>query len=405
MNCRYQLNSAPKRRFAIALCSTATCLALTVAALARVGVSSALAKGPAFKRLYAFTGAADGSNPYAGLVADETGNLYGTTYNGGTRDAGTVFRLAPDGTLTTLHTFSNNGIDGAGPDAGLILDKAGNLYGTTNAGGPHNVGTVFKIAPDGSESVLYAFTGGSDGAFPDAGLLERRGDLYGMTTIGGAFGYGIVFKVAPDGTEKVLHSFQSGKDGAEPACTALIADKTGNLYGTTELGGTTDLGTVFKLAAGHREAVLYTFKGGNDGSYPIAALIVDKAGNLYGTTNAGGTHNLGTVFTLAPDGTETVLYSFKGGKDGAYPWASVVEDEAGNLYGSTAWGGGNDDGTTFKLAPDGTETVLHSLNGQSDGSEPIGGLIADDPAQKGALFGTTSGGGADNVGTIFSIEK
>ncbi|MDB6146437.1 MAG: hypothetical protein JWO45_101, partial [Spartobacteria bacterium] len=202
------------------------------------------------------------------MVADKSGNLYGTTYSGGV-GRGTVFKLAQGGALTTLYTFTNDGTDGANPYAGLILDKAGNLYGTTYGGGAGARGTVFKIAPDGTETVLYAFTGGADGGLPITGLLERHGDLYGMTSAGGKFQFGVVFKVAPDGTETVLHAFKGGKDGATPVFTALIADGAGNLYGTTELGGINNLGTVFKLK-GHHETVLYSFKGGNDGAYPAA---------------------------------------------------------------------------------------------------------------------------------------
>jgi len=405
-----QSNSLLKRSRAIALCSSAMSLVAMVTAALAGGTSSALATE--FKVLYSFTGGADGGSPYAALVADKLGNLYGTTSGEGTAGSGTVFRLAPDGTLTTLYAFANNGTDGKNPYTGVILDKAGNIYGTTGYGGPANYGTVFKITPDGTETVLYAFTGESDGRYPFDGLLERHGDLYGMTWQGGtANQYGVVFKVAPDGTETVLHAFKGGKDGSNPRFTTLIADKAGALYGATQQGGTGDWGTVFKLQ-GHHETVLYSFQGGNDGAAPLDGLLEDAAGNFYGTTAEGGgtgagcsnNSGCGTVFKLAPDGTETVLHSFQGGNDGATPYASLL-DAAGNFYGTTSSYGADDGGTVFKLAPDGTETVLYSLNGGSDGANPFAGLVADRTYQKGVVFGTAYGGGAGQYGTIFSIKK
>jgi uncharacterized repeat protein (TIGR03803 family) len=370
------------------------------AALAAVGVSAATAEAPKFNLLYTFTG---NGTPLAGLVADKAGNLYGTAYAGG-NGSGSVFKLAPGGTLTTLYSFQNNGTDGTAPIAPVILDKAGNLYGTTFDGGSlANIGTVYKLAPDGTETVLHSFAGGSDGENPLSGLLALHGNLYGMTDAGGTYGVGVVFKVAADGTETVLHAFQGGPDGATPIYNALIADKNGNLYGTTYAGGTPGFGTVFKLA-GHHETVLYAFKGGNDGASPTSGVILDKAGNLYGTTSGGGAGGFGTVFEVAANGTESVLYSFKGGSDGSDP-ASRLFADSGNFYGMTNGGGAGGFGTVYKLAPDGTEKVLRTLNGVSDGSAPIGGLVKDGAYQKGALFGTASGGGTDSSGTIFSITK
>jgi uncharacterized repeat protein (TIGR03803 family) len=197
-----------------------------------------------------------------------------------------------------------------------------------------------------------------------------------------------------------------GSDGKNPFYSGLIHDKAGNFYGTTEEGGSAGAGTIFKFAPGQGETVLYSFKSGNDGGYPVATLFLDKAGNLYGTTNGGGAGDFGTVFKLAPNGTETVLYSFQGGSDGAYPLSSLFEDASGNLYGTTGGGDvGNDFGTVFKLAPNGTETVLYAFTGGSDGSQPQGGLIANSTDQKGALFGTTAYGGANGYGTVFSVKK
>lgn len=236
--------------------------------------------------------------PYAGLVADKKGNLYGTTYAGGAAGVGTVFKLARNGTETVL--FSFGGTDGQYPYAGLIADKAGNLYGTTSSGGEYYSGVVFKVAANGSETVLHTFNG-TDGQFPYAELIaDKAGNLYGTTTSGGNHGYGNVFKVTPGGTETSLYSFCSNNgctDGDTPY-GALIADEKGNLYGTTVEGGSDNFGTVFELTPSGTETVLYSFTGGNDGANPEAGLIADKSGNLYGATYLGGTDDYGTIFTL-----------------------------------------------------------------------------------------------------------
>jgi len=279
-------------------------------------------------------------------------------------------------------------------------------------------------------SVLYAFKGGSDGAYPWAGLIEdSAGNLYSTTRGGGgrgcgAQGCGTVFRLAPDGTETVLHAFHGQKHGISPEA-GLIADKAGNLYGTTNGGGSGcfhyGCGTVFKVAPNGTETVLYSFEGNDhdDGTGPQAPLIENKAGNLYGTTSGGGGtgcsdgFGCGTVFKLAPDGTETVLHAFAGGNDGANPLAGVIEGEAGDFYGTTMWGGGegcdyvgfSGCGTVFKVAPNGTETVLYSFAGGSDGANPYAGLIQD---KAGNLYGTTNDGGigckaTNGCGTVFKL--
>jgi uncharacterized repeat protein (TIGR03803 family) len=244
-------------------------------------LDSAAAKGKE-KVLYSFcsqTHCFDGQAPRAGLITDKKGNFYGTTYYGGSYNYGAIFKLAPKGTETALYSFED-GSDGYFPVAGLIMDSAGNLYGTTEDGGTgcvttNGCGTVFKLAPNGTETVLYAFTNGSDGGYPEAGLImDKEGNLYGTTDDGGANAYGTVFKVAPDGTETVLHSF-TGSDGANPVA-GLIMDKKGNFYGTTAVGGTYGYGTVFKLAPNGTETVLYAFTNGSDGGYPENGVIMDK---------------------------------------------------------------------------------------------------------------------------------
>lgn len=298
---------------------------------------------------------------------------------------------------TVLYAFTG-GSDGGSP-AATLMDKAGVIYGTTQAGGTSGAGTVFSVAPDGTESVLYSFTGGSDGGTPVGGLLkDSAGNLYSTTYFGGAGGAGTVFKLAPGGAETVLYSFTGGNDGGYPPA-GLIKDKAGDFYGTTQGGGTGSAGTVFELAPNGTETVLYSFTGGSDGNAPFAGVIRDRAGNLYGTTYGGGSTGNGTVFKLAPDGTETVLYSFTGGSDGGTPVAGLIMDRAGNLYGTTYVGGAGAEGTVFKLAPDGSETVLYSFTGGIDGGQPVAGL----DQRAGHLYGTASAGGADGSGVAFRI--
>ncbi len=345
-----------------------------------------------FTVLYSFT-IADGVGPKPGLVRDKAGNLYGTTQRGGGSGAGEVTA----GTETVLYSFTGSP-DGA-PVSGLVRDKAGNLYGIGGSG----AGTVFKLDTTGTLTVLHSFAG-PDGAFPLAALVrDKTGNLYGTTTVGGASGAGTVFKLDTAGTETVLHSFTGGADGANPY-GGLVRDKAGNLYGTTTGGGplncfgTDGCGVVFKLDTTGTETVLHTFIG-PDGTFPIGDLVRDKAGNLYGTTYAGGTYGEGTVFKLETTGTETVLYSFTGLADGAVPRAGLVRDKAGNLYGTTAEGGNLSCGVVFKVDPAGRETVLHSFTGGADGCILYGGLVRD----KAGLYGTTANGGASGVGTVFKL--
>jgi len=302
--------------------------------------------------------------------------------------------------FSVLHYFT--GPDGAVPRGGLILDKAGNLYGATTIGGS-GYGTVFKLDTAGTETVLWAFTP-DNGSEPSATLLrDGAGNLYGTTFTGsGPFGLGVVFKLDTTNTETVLHRF-NGPDGARPVGD-LTRDTAGNLYGTTPFGGRFGHGTVFKLAATSKEnstgtkTVLHSFNG-SDGDQSFAGLVLDELGNLYGTTAYGGTFNAGTVFKVDSTGTETVLYTFTGGADGAVPNSGLVRDTAGNFYGTTVRGGISGRGTVFKLDTMGTETVLHSFN-TSDGTDPYSGLVRD---TAGNLYGTTSNGGISDNGTVFKV--
>jgi uncharacterized repeat protein (TIGR03803 family) len=396
--------------------------------------------------LYSFTGA-DGASPEAGLIRDGDGNLYGTTAFGGLDSSycqfycGVVFKLDTAGNETVLYSFTG-GADGSAPFGGLVRDDEGNLYGTTTGGGSGSLaaGTVFKLAPPAqaggtwTETVLHSFCSAAnctDGNTPYVGVArDKGGNLYG-TTVGGGEGCpdyggcGVVFKVDRKGNETVLYSFcPAGEyfncaDGNLP--NAVIQDAAGNLYGTTDYGGSSGSGVVFKLAppaqegGAWTETVLYSFTGGTDGGQPVASVIQDAAGNLYGTTSGGGDSGCsligtgcGVVFKLAPPAqeggawTETVLYSFTGGTDGGYPVGGVIQDAADNLYGTTLFGGLDSSycsfycGVVFKLDATGNETALYSFTGLADGNNPYSGLILD-PA--GNLYGTTGYGG-DFSGTF-----
>jgi uncharacterized repeat protein (TIGR03803 family) len=340
-------------------------------------------------------------------------------------------------TETVLYSFCAQGgnrcTDGAISFAGVVLDQAGNVYGTAQYGGARGRGVVFKLTPKGKETVLYSFCalgGGncSDGQYPGANLVfDQKGNLYGTTTLGGAYnngfchkGCGVVFKLSPEGKETVLYRFcaQSGcTDGDEPVA-GVVLDQAGNVYGTTAYGGahndvfcSSGCGVVFKLSPEGKETVLYRFCAHNnclDGANPNG-VVFDQKGNLYGTTLLGGvnevcasgTEGCGVVFKLTPKSKETVLYSFcaLGGEncsDGQFPNAGLVFDQNGNLYGTTEFGGEHDTGTAFKLTPKGKETVLHSFcvqNNCTDGAAPFVGLVID---QKGNLYGTTYYGGAND---------
>ena len=367
--------------------------------------------------LHSFVGGSDGSYPVAGLIADAAGNMYGTSRFGGANSSGTVFKLTPSGNTwseTVIYSFAG-GNDGSSPAAALIMDKAGNLYGTTRLGGSANAGTVFELSPSGSswtESVLYTFTGGTDGGSPQGALTLRNGALFGTTPEGGALGNGAVYrlrKVNGKWEENVLYSFAGGSgDGAYPY-GAVIFDKAGNLYGTAESGGPNQAGAVFELqhsGSVWKESVLYFFTGNLDGGTLDAGVIFDPAGNLYGTTASGGKSSVGTVFELVSANgtwTEQVLYNFTGGQDGGFPSAGLVMDKNGNLFSTTYSGGTSSSGTVFQLTPSAggwTETVLYSFSGGNDGGFPLAGLLL----RKGHLFGTTVEGGTSQSGVAFEVS-
>jgi len=386
------------------------------------------------KVLHSFNGK-DGNGP-AGLIFDGSGNLYGTTSVGGKYDYGTVFELSPKTgggwTETVLHNFDYNHKDGTLPEPSLIFDRSGNLYGTTDLGGKYEYGTAFELSPKAgggwAETVLHSFNhNGKDGTYPYAGLIvDANGNLYGTTWEGGKSspecktGCGTVFELSPKTrggwTETILHSFND-KDGVLPEAS-LIFDASGNLYGTTFLGGKDGAGTVFELSpktgGDWTETILHIFGEGSDGVYPVTSLIFDASGNLYSTTFLGGNYGYGTVFELSPKTgggwTETILHNFNNGGNGGYiPFAALILDASGNLYGATSAGGkygsNGAGGTVFELSPKTgggwTETVLHSFGNGTDGNSPASALIFD---SSGNLYGTTSGGGEYGNGTVFEVS-
>ncbi|HLY15840.1 MAG TPA: choice-of-anchor tandem repeat GloVer-containing protein [Bryobacteraceae bacterium] len=350
--------------------------------------------------LYYFQGGADGSTPYAGVVRDSAGNLYGTTFLGGAAGGGVVYQLDTTGALTVLHSFTG-GTDGYHPVAGVVRDPAGNLYGTTQAGGPWNQGIIYEI---GQGSIRYPFTGGADGGGPLSGVvLDSAGNLYGTTYGGGAAKLGVVFKLDTTSQETVQYPFPGADRGGEPKA-GVIRDSAGNIYGTTYSGGAANAGVVYKVDTAGQETVLYAFTGGADGSNPYAGVIRDSAGNLYGTTYYGGAAGAGVVYMLDPTGHETVLYSFSGGEDGRNPQGGVIRDSAGNLYGTARYGGLWGAGAVYELDNTGQETVLYSFGTSSgDGMYPLAGVIRD-PA--GNLYGTTGWGGSTllGAGVVYKLD-
>jgi len=400
-----------------------------------------MAWGSSEKVIYSFTGGSDGALPTSNLISDKAGNLYGTTSEGGNSSAcgplggescGVVFELMPSNggwTESVLYSFTG-GSDGGTPYGGLVIDADGNLYGTTYAGGTSGLGTVFELMPGtGStwtEVVLHNFAGGSDGELPRAGLILKGNHLAGTTTLGGTgtgceFGLscGTVFALTHTSkgwTEEVLYTFKGGTDGGVPY-GGLVLDRAGNLYGTTTQYGAVGFGTVFELTRGKgtwTENILYSFTGGGDGSYPEGTLIFDPSGNLYGTTNTRGGSQLGTVFQLKKSQggwTLNTLHTFTGNGDGGYPEAGLVR--RGNaVFGTTYYGGtyyecglfgGSPCGTVYELSA-GKQGVLYSVvysfMGTPDAAQPEDSLWVD---QSGNLYGTGFTGGASGNGAVFEI--
>jgi len=377
--------------------------------LAAILLAAQLVSAQTYKVIYSFH-QEDGTvfGPTAGLIKDAAGNFYGVNWR-------SIFRLDVNGSVTFLHTFADS--EGIHPLAALIADRSGNLYGSAYEGGSSTgpcgglgCGTVFKLAPDGTFTMLYNFgSTTSDGTHPTGALVrDAAGNLYGTTSAGGTLGYGTVFKVDPIGNETVLYNFTGGTDGKYPR--GLAGDAAGNLYGTTEDGGDPacdpgyGCGTIFKLDVNGNFTVLHAFAGyPGDGELPEASLVWGPGGKLYGTTRNGGRHGRGTIFRMTVEGELTVLYSFTGAPNGDLPASPLLVDPSGNIYGTTMGGAKKSDnaGTVFKFnVKTRTFTQLHSFYANSDGWVPLAGLIRD---KSGALYGTTEREGAYGMGSIFKI--
>jgi uncharacterized repeat protein (TIGR02543 family) len=368
--------------------------------------------------VHSFGNGNDGQNPVGGLVSDSAGNLYGTTSTNGLYGKGTVFKIALDGTETILHNFGS-GNDGQTPLGNLIFDTAGNLYGTTSAGGIYNDGIAFEISPNGTETVLYNFGSGTDdGRNPQAGLVfDTVGDLFGTTANGGAFGAGTAFELTPANgrccREAPVYNFGSGSDDGRNPQSGLVFDSAGDLFGTTANGGLNSGGTIYELTPQNgrccRETPVYNFGGGSDGKNPYGGVVFDGSGNLYGTTVNGGANDAGTAFEVSPNGesyTETFLHSFGSGSDGKNPYAGLVFDSSGNLYGTAANGGLYLDGMVFELSHYENrccrEAPVYNFGfSTNDGQHPKASLIID---SHGSLDGTTVNGGSFGGGTVFAIH-
>lgn len=369
--------------------TTSTGAVLTVVSVTPPGVTLSI--------LASFGGGPQGYNPN-GLLRGGNGRLYGTTQSGGANTFGTVFVVDTNGLPVDLYSFTGAG-DGAYPYAALIQGADGNFYGTALAGGTSGYGTVFSLATNGTVNGLYSFTGGSDGAYPYAPLVQGTdGSLRGVTYFGGVYSYGTVFKVSTNGAFNLLHPFTGGADGAF-SDAALVQGADGNFYGVASGGGAQRSGTVFRLAADGTVTSLYSFTGGNDGYSPDAALVQGNDGSFYGVTSYGGTNLNGTLFRITTNSVLTTLHAFAGGSDGATAYGSLLQLPDGNLYGTTAYGGAYNDGTVFRITPDGTLTILAWFDGYN-GANPESALVQ---GSGGALYGTTLSGGVNGNGTIFRV--
>jgi len=386
--------SLTQSRFVRKALTPAKAAPLCAGLLALATVAAMPAHAQTFTVLHEFNGAADGANPEGELLRDAAGNLYGTTFAGGIGE-GTVFRIDATGAETVLFTFDAF-VSGANPASALVQDEAGNLLGIADEG-PGGSGVVFKLSPQGQEELLFAFQGGLDrnARVPSGGIrMDKAGNIFGTTLFGGngrcQFGCGTVFRLDSTGTLHVLHNFSGGADGREPS-GPLVTDADGNLYGVAQAGGAvcpesprTGCGVVFELGRTRELTILHTFQGGADGATPQPGLLRDAAGNLFGAAAAGGTGGSGLVFEISSDGTYTVLHAFTG-QDGTTPNGGLVADPAGNLYGTAQGGGARDLGTVFVLSRSGRVKVLHAFTGDLDGAFPLAGVIRD---AAGNLYGT-----------------
>ena len=345
----------------------------------------------------------NGANPqFLALAQGTDGNYYGNTTLGGDFNQGSIFQLKPDGTLSTLYSFSA-GDDGAVPHGTLLLNVDGDFYGTTEYNGSNHCGTIFKVTQTGKLTTLYSFSG-SDGNGPQDGLIRGTdGYLYGVTQLGGAYDGGTIFKISASGVLVTLHDFNPASEGVNPL-GALLQATDGSFYGATQFGGAHNLGTIYRITLKGKLTTIYEFSG-PDGGQPFSQLIQAVDGNLYGTTNIGGAYNGGTVFRISPSGRLSSIYSFcalQDCADGAFPIGALIQATDLNLYGTCAnlIHGLYAHGSVFALTPAGVLKTLHSFD-ITDGADPHGGLLQ---ATSGIFYGNTFVGGANKLGTLFSLD-
>jgi uncharacterized repeat protein (TIGR03803 family) len=400
--------------FALARRSTAILFFLMFTFLFLASVSQP-AQSQTYKVIHNFT-FYGGATPYGGPVFDRFGNMWGTDYTGGSYGSGGVYKLSRQGSswsYTLVYSLKGQS-DGAGPAFGtLAIGPKGMLFGTTEGGG--YFGTTFAICPYANcarvESVVHSFGMGTDGAEPVGGVVfDSTGNFYGTTLLGGTYGNGTVYEGSPSGKgfiTRVIYSFSADPTDAVNPAAGVTVDAQGNLYGTTSFGGANGVGAIYKLSpssSGWTESVVYNFQGLDDGQNPVGGLIVDPAGNLYGTTFDGGINGGGIVYQFSPsgaDGTFTTLYSFIGGYGG--PYNKLTLDAQGNLYGALNGESVYGYGSVFKLTPGTsgwTYTDLYDFTNGSDGGLPYGSVALD---ADGNIFGTAVTAGGNNQGVVFEI--
>lgn len=356
--------------------------------------------------LYSFGSfATAGADPYAGLAQGSDGNFYGTTTAGGTDSYGTIFQISPSGFYTNLYSFGSSLTDGNGPLAGLVQGSDGNFYGTTQYGGLSGVGTVFRISPARAYTNLYSFGNQPDG-FNPAGALVQGSDsnFYGTTYFGGLNGVGTVFRISSTGAYTNLYSFGSSLNDGDFPVAGLAAGNDGNFYGTTQAGGLYGAGVVFRISPSGASTNLYSFGDSpDDGNSPVAGLTLGSDDNFYGTTQAGGASSNGTVYRISPRGAYTNLYSFGSSPaDGTGPAAALVLGNDGHFYGTTLGGGTFGNGTVYRISSSGAYTNLYSFgSSSSDGIDPTAALVQ---GNDGSFYGTTQKGGTNNEGTVFTLD-
>jgi uncharacterized repeat protein (TIGR03803 family) len=369
--------------------------------------------GQSLTNLHIFLGN-DGAEPFAGLVQGNDGNFYGTTFYGGTTNIGAVFRISQSSSFTNIYFFSggdgrnpfaalvqgnDSNFYGTTYGGGANGNCSGLPFGLPTIG----CGTIFRITPSGTLTTLYSFTGGSDGANTYAGLVQGTdGNFYGTTPTGGTSSAGSVFRISPSGNFTNLYSFTGGSDGGNPFAT-LVQGSDGNFYGTCNVGGTNGYGTVYQITPSGTLTTLHSFIGA-DGEYPTSCVVQGTDGNFYGTTTGGPrSYDLGTVFRISPSGNFASLHSFSGPGDGYEPWAGLVQGSDGNFYGTTVsvLDVETGDGTLFRISSSGSLTNLYSFTGSFDGEDPMGGLVQ---GTDGNFYGTTAYGGGDLHGNIFKLS-